>query len=391
MTKKTLRSMRVSGQKVLLRVDWDVPLENGAVADDTRIMATLETIHDLLEHDNAVTVISHLGRPKEPASTYSLRQLMPLLESHRLPIQFVDDVVGEKAIRARKTLKEGQLLLLENLRFDAGEQAAEMAFAKKLAMGADVYVNDGFGVMHRPHATEIHLPTLLPSAAGYLVENEVQILSSVRDMPDRPLIVFMGGIKIETKLGVLLSLAPQTDRVIVGGGIATALWSLAGKQVGASIHDAEQENLLKNALSPNLLSRIILPLDIVALAPNGTTRVTDIDGLGVDESIVDVGPKTMATFERHCHEAQTIIWNGPFGWFEKGFDEGTAALAKTIVSSKARTIIGGGETSLLVHRLGLRDRFTHVSTGGGAMLQFLEGKPLPGLEALPEAPIGDLV
>lgn len=398
---RTLASLgELRGRTVIVRADLNVPLQNGAVADDGRIRASLPTIEALRSQGARVVVISHLGRPKSAADIeFSLRPVADRLgELLEAPVQFASDTVGEAATQARRTLAEGKVLVLENLRFNPGEtskDAAERrAFAALLSEGADAFVSDGFGVVHRRQASVTELAELLPNAAGLLVAEEVSVLSRLTDTPERPSLVILGGSKVSDKLGVIEHLLERVDTLLIGGGMMFTFLAAQGYSVGKSLLEADQIETVRGYLkrAEQLGVNIILPVDAVVAAsfsadaehealeaPRLESGKFGADGMGLD-----IGPKTASLFADHIAQARTVFWNGPMGVFEmEAFSHGTKTVADAVAASDAFTVIGGGDSAAAVRALGFADdAFSHISTGGGASLEFLEGKSLPGLEVL---------
>lgn len=372
MAKLSVRDLDLKGKKALVRVDFNVPVKDGKVTDDTRIKASLPTIQLILEKGGKAVLVSHLGRPDgKPSEKYSLKPVAARLsELLGKPVDF-----GEP--------KGGDLTLLENVRFDAGEEANDEALAKKLAAYGDVYVNDAFGTAHRAHASTAGVTKFFKqSAAGLLIDKEIQYLGKILQNPDKPFVAIMGGSKVSDKILILEQLAKKVDTIIVGGGMAYTLLKAQGKPVGASKVEADKLDLAKKILSQ---ARIVLPVDHVAAdkfdAAAKTQVVADVpDGwMGLD-----IGPKSVDLFKAELSKAKTVLWNGPVGVFEMDpFALGTKSLAQHLASMKnATTVVGGGDTAAAVEKFGVADKMSHVSTGGGASLEFLEGKVLPGIAAL---------
>ena len=387
MAKKTVRDISVKGKRVLVRVDFNVPLENGEVVDDTRIRAVLPTIRYLLDRGAAVILMSHLGRPKglvqedlrlDPVG----RRLSELLGQE---VVKVDDCVGPEAERATKSLQPGQVLLLENLRFHPEEEENDQGFARQLASLADVYVNDAFGTAHRAHASTTGVTEYLPSVAGLLMERELQMLGDALANPTRPLVAVLGGAKVSDKIGVIRNLLSKVDLLLVGGGMANTFLKAQGHQVGESLVEDDSLALAKDILA-QAGAKLVLPVDVVvadAFADDANTQTVGVEQVPPGCRILDIGPRTVGLFEDRLRSAGTVVWNGPMGVFEfPRFAAGTRALAESLARSQATTIVGGGDSAAAVRQAGLEDKMTFVSTGGGASLMFLEGKRLPGVEAL---------
>jgi len=387
MNKKTIRDIDVHGQRVLVRVDFNVPLKDGAVTDDTRIRAALPTLNYLLEHGAALILCSHLGRPKkkvvpELRMDPVARRLAELLGR---PVKKLDDCVGPEVEAAARAAKPGDVIMLENTRFHAEEEANDLEFARQLSALAEVYVNDAFGTAHRAHASTEGVTHYLPSVAGFLMEKELEFLGRATENPEHPYVAILGGAKISDKIGVIENLLKKCDRLLVGGGMANTFFKGMGFEVGDSLVEEEAVPTAKSLLD-NAAGRIVLPVDVViadAFDNNANTRVVAPNDVPAGWRILDVGPKTVSTFESVLSGAKTVIWNGPLGVFEMpNFAKGTLAVAQLLARLDAVTVIGGGDSAAAVEQAGLADKMTHVSTGGGASLEFLEGKVLPGVAAL---------
>ena len=390
---KTIRDVDVAGRRVFLRADLNVPLEDGRITDDTRIRASLPTIVNLLERGAIVVLASHLGRPKGKVND-ALR-LRPVAErlSQLLgrPIRMTGDALGPGVQVAVEKLRPGDMLLLENLRFHAAEEANDPEFAKSLASLAELYVNDAFGAAHRAHASTEGITHYLPAVAGLLMEREVEALSRLLQRPAKPFHAVIGGAKVSGKLEVLEALLSRCQAVLVGGGMANTFLAARGNQLGKSLVEEDQldnaERILAEARRKRV--RLMLPTDAV-VAPQihrrAKTRTVRVDEVPKDQMVVDIGPDTLAAYTDHLGKAQTIFWNGPMGVFEMPqMAEGTNAMARFLADrSRAGvvTVVGGGDSVAAVEQLGVAEAMTHVSTGGGASLEFLEGKSLPGVEAL---------
>ena len=393
MDKKTIRDVEVDERRVFVRADLNVPLEDGRITDDTRIRASLPTLVNLLERGASVVLASHLGRPKGKVND-ALR-LRPVADrlSQLLgrPVRMTGDALGPGVQVAVDKLRPGDLLLLENLRFHAAEEANDPEFAKALAGLADLYVNDAFGAAHRAHASTEGITHHLPAVAGLLMEREVEALTRLLKRPARPFHAVIGGAKVSGKLEVLEVLLTRCQAVLVGGGMANTFLAARGYAMGKSLVEDDQlenaERILSEARRKRV--RLMLPTDAV-IAPQihhrARTQVVSIDSVPKDQMVVDIGPKTIAEFTGHLAKARTIFWNGPMGVFEMPqMADGTNAVAKFLAKRTRAgvvTIVGGGDSVAAVEQLGLAERMTHVSTGGGASLEFLEGKALPGVEAL---------
>ncbi len=392
MRKKTVRDIDVAGRRVFVRVDFNVPLENGRITDDTRIVAALPTITYLLDHKAAVVLASHLGRPKGPDTTLRMDPIAARLGDllHR-PVRKLDDCVGPAVEAAVSAMRPGDVILLENLRFHPEEEANDPAFARALAGLADVYVNDAFGTAHRAHASTAGIAAFLPAVAGLLMERELTYLGKVLENPQRPLVVILGGKKVEDKIGVIRNLLGLAQTMLVGGGMCYTFLRAAGARIGASLCEEEKLDLARELMQEAARRdvRFLLPLDVVAaerVAADAPTRTVDARAIPDGWIGVDIGPRTVAAFGAAISGAGTILWNGPLGIFEiPPFAEGTRAIAKAVAESCAESIVGGGDTAAAVDRFGYAGKITHVSTGGGASLEFMEGKTLPGVAVLMDA------
>ena len=387
---RTVQEAELAGRKVLLRADFNVPLSQGKVADDFRIRAALPTIRWLVEKGARVAICSHLGRPKgkrvPELSLAPVAQRLGELLGREVPL--LPDCIGPEVGRKVEELGEGELVLLENVRFHAGEEANDPEFARALATPFDLYVNDAFGTAHRAHASTQGVTKYLPAYAGLLLAREVEVLSELTEAPRRPYYILVGGKKAKDKLGVLTDLLSRVDGFLIGGGVAFTFLAAQGKQVGNSIVDEELLPTIKDLLqrAADSGTAIHLPVDVVAardLAEGAETKVFPADDIPAGWMGLDIGPVTRAAFAELIAKAGTVVWAGPMGAFEyPPFAEGTAALARALADSPAFTVVGGGETGEAVVRLGLEKRFSHLSTGGGATLAFLRGKPMPALEPL---------
>ncbi|CAN5333584.1 phosphoglycerate kinase [soil metagenome] len=390
MTLKTFDTLDVAGKRVLVRVDFNVPLEDGQIADDSRIQAALPTIQYLLDHGAAVLLASHLGRPNGQINPdYSLKPVSEYLSSLiDGPVTFATDVVGESAQQVARDLKPGDVALLENVRFEPGEEKNERAFAQKLAALADLYVNDAFGAAHRAHASTAAVAELLPGAAGLLMANEAEVLGRVLSDPDGPLVVILGGAKVSDKIGVIEAFIRKADSILIGGGMANTFLAAQGIKVGRSLVEKDKidvaRSLIKQANDAGV--ELLLPVDI-AIAPSldesAAHQIIPVTQSVGDEMILDIGPDTVKLFDAWIGRAGTIVWNGPMGVFEKPpFDAGTRGVAAAVAVADGFSIVGGGDSIAALQKLDLADQINHVSTGGGASLEFLEGQTLPGLAAL---------
>lgn len=389
---RTVKELDVKGRRVFLRTDFNVPLEGGAIADDTRIRAALPTLTHLLDRGASVVVCSHLGRPKgQVVPALSLRPVAQRL-SEVLPqrtVRFVPDVAGEEARAAARALRPGEVLLLENVRFEAGETKGDEALAARLREMADLYVSEAFGAVHRPHASVCALPRLFPErAVGFLLEREVEVLEERLGNPARPYVAFLGGAKVSDKIPILRGLLQKVDTLAVGGAMAYTFFKACGYGVGKSRMEPELLEtcltILEEAEAAGV--RFLLPVDHTA-APSldrpGEARTVTGEALPEDLAGFDIGPRTSALYGGLCAAAGSVFWNGPMGVFETPpFDRGTLELARALADSGAVTVVGGGDSVLAVNRAGVASRIGHVSTGGGASLELAAGLSLPGLEAL---------
>lgn len=391
MDKKTVRDLDVAGKKVLVRVDFNVPLnDKGEITDDTRITASLPTIQYLLEQKAAVILMAHLGRPKgqvkpELSLAPVAKHLGKLLGKE---ILFAPDCVGEAAQAAASKLKPGHILLLENLRFHKEEEKNDMEFAEKLASLADLYVNDGFGVSHRAHASVEGVTHFLPAAAGFLLEKEIQYVGQAVTNPLHPFVAIIGGAKVSDKIGVISNLLDKVDTLLIGGGMANTFLAAQGYKMGKSLVEEDKLDLAKELLAKAKKNKVnmLLPTDLVmaaAFAPDAEHVTEKVKNLNQAYMALDIGAETSKAYAEALADAKMIVWNGPMGVFEMdAFCKGTEAVAKAVAKSRATSIVGGGDSVAAIEKLGLAKRITHISTGGGASLEYLEGKVLPGIAAL---------
>ena len=391
MAKKTVRDVDVKGKKVLVRVDFNVPLgENREITDDTRIKAALPTIQYLLDNGAKVILCSHLGRPKgEFKPEFSLepvaKRLVELLGDTK--IVFAKDVIGESADKAVAEMKEGEIVLLENLRFHAEETKNDPEFAKKLASYADLFVLDAFGTAHRAHASTAGVAAYLPAVAGFLIGKELDFIGGALENPKRPFVAILGGAKIADKIPVINNLFDKVDCLIIGGGMANTFLAAKGYKMGKSLVDADSIELAKTLMADaeNKGVKMLLPVDLKCAKEFADTEaiVCADDAVADDLMALDIGPKTLELYAGEVKQAKTVIWNGPMGVAEfKNFAGGTEGVARAMADSDATTIIGGGDSAAAVKKLGYADKMSHISTGGGASLEFMEGKVLPGIAAL---------
>ncbi|CDF58655.1 Phosphoglycerate kinase [Thermobrachium celere DSM 8682] len=392
MNKKTVRDIDVRGKKVLVRCDFNVPQDKeGNITDDRRIVAALPTIKYLLENGAKVILMSHLGRPKEGYDEkYSLKPVAKRLsELLGLEVKLAEDkeVVGENAVRLVSEMKEGEVVLLENVRFIKTETKNDMDFAKKLASLADIFVNDAFGTAHRAHSSTAGVAEFLPAVAGFLIEKEIEIMGKALENPERPFVAILGGAKVSDKINVINNLIEKVDRLIIGGGMAYTFLKAQGFEIGKSLLEEDKidyaKEMLKKAEEKGV--KVYLPVDhVVAKEFSNDAEAMTVDvEIPADYMGLDIGPKTIKLFEEAVLDAKTVIWNGPMGVFEMPkFAVGTKAVAEALSKVNGTTIIGGGDSAAAVEQLGYAEKMTHISTGGGASLEFLEGKVLPGIAAL---------
>ncbi len=385
--KKTPRNVNVSGKKVLLRCDFNVPQKDGAITDDRRIVSALPTIKYLLENNAAVTLCSHLGRPKgEFNPKYTLAPVAARLsELLGFKVELASDVIGESAKKVRAACPFGKAVLIENVRFDAREEKNDPEFAKELASGADLYVNDAFGAAHRAHASTEGVSHYLPSYCGFLMEKEITVLGKALSSPARPFTAVLGGAKISDKLALVENLIDKCDNILIVGGMSYTFRKALGGEIGNSICDDEKLDVLKELIK-KADGKIVLPADDVVADKFENDAVTKTVPAGkIPEGFMgmDIGPKTVKAFSKIIKASKTVFWNGPCGVFEMpNFSAGTFAIAKAMAETKAVTIIGGGDSASAVEKSGLADKMYHISTGGGASIEFLEGKTLPGVACL---------
>ena len=392
MNKKTVKDIDVTGKKVLVRCDFNVPIdsETGKITDNRRIRAALPTINYLLEKNAKVILCSHLGRPKgEFNEKYSLKpvaeELSKLLNKN---VALAKDVIGEDAEKLCANIKEGEVVLLENVRFHKEEEKNEPEFAKKLASFAEIYVNDAFGTAHRAHASTAGVADYLPAVSGFLIEKELEFLGNSLENPEKPFVAILGGAKVSDKIGVIENLLEKVDTLIIGGGMAYTFLKAQGHNIGTSICEEDKldlaNDLLKKAKTKGI--EMVLPEDNhVAREYSNDSEDMIVNSDEIPEGFMglDIGPKTIEKFSKVVENAKTILWNGPLGVCEfSKFEVGTKEVAKILAASNATTIIGGGDSAAAIEKLGLADKMTHISTGGGASLEFLEGKVLPGIACL---------
>jgi len=387
LNKKTLKDIDVKGKKVLVRVDFNVPIQDGKVADDTRIQAALPTLKYLLDEGAALILTSHLGRPKgEAKPEFSLAPVAEYLGGLvPAPVKFAADCLGDVAKYAAAELKPGEILLLENTRFHAGETANDPAMAEELASLADVFVNDAFGTAHRAHASNVGVSEKLTAVAGFLLEKELQYLGDSIANAERPFVAIIGGAKVSDKIGVINNLLSKTDKVLIGGGMANTFFKAQGYEMADSLVEAEAIDTAKDLLA-KAGDKLQLPVDMViadAFAADANAKTVPVGDVPAGWSVLDVGEATVKAYAEILKTAKTVVWNGPMGVFEfPEFAKGTFGVAEAVAAANAVTIIGGGDSVSAINKSGLQDQVSHISTGGGASLEMLEGKTLPGLAAL---------
>ncbi len=398
-TKLTIDELDFRGKKVLVRVDYNVPFEGDTIRDDKRIRETLPTLRKILDGGGAVILISHCGRPEgERNLEFTLRPCAVRLEELLgRKVKFVGDCIGEEARKVRAAMTAGDVVLLENLRFYPGEEANDPEFAKKLAGDADIYVNDAFGTTHRKHASMVAVTGFVPlAAAGYLVLHEMNMLAGLVENPLRPFVAIIGGVKVSTKIGMVNYLLDSCDEILIGGAMACTFFESLGIKSGASLCEHDQIDVARRILEKSgsleqNSGKLLLPIDAIVtdrIAPEGKRQVASFDGVPDDMVIADIGPDTVTRFKKQLENAQTIIMNGPLGVYEiDKFSHGTREIFKALAErheNGATVVLGGGDTASAAKKFGIENRVTHVSTGGGASLKVLEGKPLPAIEALTE-------
>lgn len=391
MNKKTIEDIDVRGKKVLVRVDFNVPLDKEQnITDDTRIRAALPTIKYLLDNNAKVILMSHLGRPKgEFEAKYSLAPVAKRLEELlNTKVTMAKDVIGESAKAAVDALKEGEVVLLENVRFHKEETKNDPEFAKALASFGEIYVNDAFGTAHRAHASTEGVARYLPAVAGYLIKKELEVMGKALNNPERPFVAILGGAKVSDKIGVIENLIDKVDTLIIGGGMAYTFFKARGYEIGDSLLEEDKIDLARS-LEEKAKARgvkLLLPIDNVVakeFKADAEHKVVSSEEIPAGWQGLDIGPKTCELFGEEIKKAKTVVWNGPMGVFEMPtFAKGTEAIARYMSECQGTTIIGGGDSAAAVEQLGYADKITHISTGGGASLEFLEGKELPGVAAL---------
>ncbi|CAG7650285.1 phosphoglycerate kinase [Paenibacillus allorhizosphaerae] len=390
MNKKSVRDVEVSGKRVFVRVDFNVPLENGAITDDTRIRETVPTIKYLTERGAKVILASHLGRPKgqvveELRLTPAAARLSELLGK---PVAKADEAIGDTAKAKVAELKDGDVLLLENVRFYEGEEKNDPALAKAFAELADLYVNDAFGAAHRAHASTEGIAHHLPAVSGLLMEKELEVLGKALNNPDRPFTAIVGGAKVKDKIAVIEKLIEIADNIIIGGGLSYTFFKSRGLEIGKSLVDNDRLELVQQfeRQAQEKGVNFLLPVDVVvgdAFSATANTKIVPIDAIPADWEAFDIGPKTREMYAETIRNSKLIVWNGPMGVFElEPYSNGTKAVAEACAATSGYTVIGGGDSAAAVEKFHLADKMDHISTGGGASLEFMEGKALPGVVAL---------
>jgi len=385
--KKTVEDVDFKGKKVLMRVDFNVPLKDGEIEDDTRIQAALPTIQYLLDAGAALILCSHLGRPKSAADVqFSLKSVAEYLDTLlAVDVKFADDCLGDSAKKGAEALNAGEVLVLENTRFYPGEKKNDQEMSKSLASLADIFVNDAFGTAHRAHASTVGVTEYLPAVAGLLLEKEIKYLDKAIEEPKRPFLAILGGAKISDKIGVIENLLTKADKILIGGGMANTFLKAEGFDMADSLVEEESVSLAKDLIEKGS-HKLVLPVDMVladAFDNGAAIKTLAVGNVPAGWRILDVGPETVNVFGDLVANAGTIVWNGPMGVFEmSNFAKGTFGVAQAIADSNAISIIGGGDSASAIKKSGLADKISHISTGGGASLEMLEGKVLPGLAAL---------
>lgn len=392
MNKKSIRDVDLKGKRIFCRVDFNVPLENGTITDDTRIRAALPTIKYLIDHGAKVILASHLGRPKEGnLEPFRLTPVAKRLEELLgQPVKKADEVIGPQVEALVNGLKEGEVLLLENVRFHPGETKNDPELSKTFASYADLFVNDAFGSAHRAHSSTAGIASYIPAVAGFLMEKEIETLGKALTSPKRPFTAIIGGAKVKDKIGVIENLLDKVDHLLIGGGLANTFIRAKGYSIGASLYEEEKVEVAKElmAKAAEKGTSFLIPVDLVvadAFQNDANRKVVKIDEIPEGWQALDIGPDTIRKYEEVIKASKLVIWNGPMGVFEmENFAAGTFAIARACAESEAETIIGGGDSVAAVEKAGLADRISHISTGGGASLEFMEGKVLPGVAVLEE-------
>jgi len=391
MKKKTFKDIEVANKRVFVRVDFNVPQDDmGKITDDTRIRAALPTINYLVKQNAKVILCSHLGRPKGVVNEkYSLKPVAERLsELMNMPVKMAEDVIGDSAKGLVKEMKEGEIVLLENVRFHSEEEANDEAFAKELASLADVFVNDAFGTAHRAHASTAGIANYIPAVAGFLMDSEIMALSNAMENAERPLVVILGGAKVSDKINVISKLMTKANTLLIGGAMANTFLAAKGYNIGFSKYEEDRLDVAKQLMeqAESLNVNLVLPIDVAAgneFSPKAKCKNFAVDKIASDYQAMDIGKKTRKLFAKEIKNAKTIIWNGPMGVFEfKKFRKGTLSVAKAVAKSGAVSVVGGGDSVAAIQELGFANKVTHLSTGGGATLKFLEGATMPGVAML---------
>ena len=392
MAKKTIRNIEVEGKRVLVRVDFNVPLDmnTGSITDDSRIRAVLPTIRYLVDHKSKIILCSHLGRPD--GKVIEGLRMAPiakrLSQLIKLPVSTASDCIGADVEKAVNALKEGDILLLENIRFHSEEEANDTSFAQTLAKLADIYVDDAFGTAHRTHASTVGIARYLPAVAGFLMEKELKALGNLLTNPEHPFCALLGGAKVSDKISLIQNILDKVDLLLIGGGMAGTFLKAQGYEVGLSLVETDKQALAQELIEATKQKGVslLLPTDVIvadSINTEATGEIVPITHITREKSIVDIGPKTVELFSQQMRQCKTVFWNGPMGVYEiPQFARGTKAMVELLASLKATTIVGGGSTAEIVDEMNLAHKMTHVSTGGGASLKFLEGKTLPGISVL---------
>ncbi len=390
MNKKTIRDVALQGKKVFCRVDFNVPMQDGEITDDTRIQAALPTINHIMEQGGKAILASHLGRPKgKVVEELRLNAVaVRLAELLGKKVIKTDEAIGEKVKEQIADLKDGDVLLLENVRFCPGEEKNDLELAQSFAELADVYVNDAFGAAHRAHASTTGISNYIPAVAGFLMEKELDFLGNALSNPDRPFTAVIGGAKVKDKIGVIENLLDKVDNLIIGGGLAYTFIKSQGYDIGKSLLEEDKIELAKSFIEKAKKNnvRFLMPVDVVVaddFSETANIKIVDVANIPSDWQSLDIGPKTVEQYQQVIKESKLVIWNGPMGVFEMDvFAKGTNGVAEAMAETEAITIIGGGDSAAAIEKAGLADKMTHISTGGGASLEFMEGKELPGVAAL---------
>ncbi len=389
-SKKTMKDMQLKGQRVFCRVDFNVPMEKGIVTDDTRIRAALPTINYLVDHGAKVILASHLGRPngevnEELRLTEAGKRLAELIGK---PVNKLDNSIGEKVVSAISAMEDGDITLLENVRFHAGEEKNSSELAKEFSELADLFVNDAFGAAHRAHASTAGIAAYIPAVSGLLIEKELDVLGKALSKPDRPFTAIIGGAKVKDKIGVIDHLLDIVDNLIIGGGLAYTFMKAQGHEIGNSLLEEDKIDLALTFIQKAKENgvKLYLPIDVIVadeFSADANTKAVDLDGVPKDWQGLDIGPKTAALYADVIENSKLIIWNGPMGVFElEPFENGTKRVAEAMATTKGYTVIGGGDSAAAVEKFKVAEKMDHISTGGGASLEFMEGKDLPGVTAL---------